>query len=122
MFLLRLSPLIPYNLLNYVLGVYPVTLYQFQIANFGMLPGIIAYVYVGTAVSSFGALFQTNSEESIIKMVMFWSGLAITMGAVMAIIVYTKKELNKALIESENMKNQSKMETEEDKDENSNNS
>ena len=71
MFLLRLSPLIPYNLLNYVLGVYPVTLYQFQIANFGMLPGIIAYVYVGTAVSSFGALFQTNSEESIIKMVMF---------------------------------------------------
>ena len=49
-------------------------------------------------------------------------GLVITMGAVMAIIVYTKKELNKALIESKNMKNHAKMETEEDKDENSNNS
>ena len=101
MFLLRLSPLVPYNVLNYVMGVYPISLYQFQLSNFGMLPGIIVYVYVGTAVSSLGALFQTDNGGAIIRMIMFCGGLVIAAVAVVVIIIYTKKELNKALLEKE---------------------
>ena len=101
MFLLRLSPLVPYNVLNYIMGVYPISLYQFQLSNFGMLPGIIVYVYVGTAVSSLGALFQTDNGGAIIRMIMFCGGLVIAAVAVVVIIIYTKKELNKALLEKE---------------------
>ena len=101
MFLLRLSPLIPFNVLNYAMGIYPVKLSQFLIANFGMIPGILVYVYIGTAVSSMGALFETNSGGSLIKIIMLAIGLIIAIGAVILIWVYTKKELTKALKEKE---------------------
>lgn len=101
MFLLRLSPLVPYNLLNYVMGVYPITILQFSIANLGMVPGILIYVYIGTAVSSMGALFETNSGGSILKLVMFSVGLVFAIIAIIIIIAYTKKELQNALKEKE---------------------
>ncbi|CAI2370597.1 unnamed protein product [Moneuplotes crassus] len=101
MFLLRLSPLIPYNLLNYVMGVYPITIMQFSIANLGMIPGILIYVYIGTAVSSIGALFETSNGSSILKIIMFSIGLVVAVVAIIFIIAYTKRELNKALIEKE---------------------
>jgi uncharacterized membrane protein YdjX (TVP38/TMEM64 family) len=47
MFLLRLSPLVPYNLLNYALALSGVRYRDFFIAMVGMLPAIIMYVYYG---------------------------------------------------------------------------
>ena len=49
-FLLRLSPLVPYALLNYALGVYGVRLRDFWLACFGMTPTIIMYAYYGKVV------------------------------------------------------------------------
>ena len=46
-FLLRLSPLVPFNLLNYVLGLTQVRLADYVVASVGMLPGTILYVYYG---------------------------------------------------------------------------
>jgi uncharacterized membrane protein YdjX (TVP38/TMEM64 family) len=46
-FLLRLSPVVPYVLLNYALGVYGVRLRDFWLACFGMMPTIIMYAYYG---------------------------------------------------------------------------
>src|SRR4026207_2289391 len=49
-FLLRLSPVVPYVLLNYALGVYGVRLRDFWLACFGMMPTIIMYAYYGKVV------------------------------------------------------------------------
>jgi uncharacterized membrane protein YdjX (TVP38/TMEM64 family) len=46
-FLLRLSPLIPFNALNYLLGISRVRFVDFLIASVGMLPGTALYVYYG---------------------------------------------------------------------------
>jgi uncharacterized membrane protein YdjX (TVP38/TMEM64 family) len=46
-FLLRLSPVLPYNLLNYALGVTRVRLVDFVLGCAGMLPGTVLYVYYG---------------------------------------------------------------------------
>jgi uncharacterized membrane protein YdjX (TVP38/TMEM64 family) len=46
-FLLRLSPVFPYNLLNYALGLTRVRLADYLLAAVGMLPGILLYVYSG---------------------------------------------------------------------------
>ena len=46
-FLLRLSPLFPFNLLNYALGLTTVRFGDFLIASLGMLPGTLLYVYSG---------------------------------------------------------------------------
>ena len=50
MFLLRLSPLVPYVLLNYALAVSGVRFRDFVIAMLGMLPAIVMYVYYGKIV------------------------------------------------------------------------
>lgn len=46
-FLLRLTPVMPYNLLNYALGVTRVRLSHYVLGAFGMLPGTLLYVYSG---------------------------------------------------------------------------
>lgn len=45
--LLRLSPVFPFNLLNYALGLTRVSLRDYVIAHFFMLPGTLLYVYYG---------------------------------------------------------------------------
>jgi uncharacterized membrane protein YdjX (TVP38/TMEM64 family) len=46
--LLRLSPVFPFNLLNYGLGLTQVRLVDYAVACFGMLPGTLLYVYTGS--------------------------------------------------------------------------
>jgi pyruvate/2-oxoglutarate dehydrogenase complex dihydrolipoamide dehydrogenase (E3) component/uncharacterized membrane protein YdjX (TVP38/TMEM64 family) len=46
-FLLRLSPIFPFNLLNYALGLTRVRLADYLIASLGMIPGTLLYVYSG---------------------------------------------------------------------------
>lgn len=46
-FLLRLSPAFPFNLLNYALGLTRVRFADYAIACVGMLPGTLLYVYLG---------------------------------------------------------------------------
>lgn len=46
-FLLRLSPVFPFNLLNYALGLTKVRFLDFFVASAGMLPGTLLYVYYG---------------------------------------------------------------------------
>jgi uncharacterized membrane protein YdjX (TVP38/TMEM64 family) len=45
--LLRLSPIVPFNLLNYALGLTRVRFVDYVIASVGMLPGTALYVYYG---------------------------------------------------------------------------
>ena len=47
MFLLRLSPLVPYNLLNYALSLSGVRFRQYLVALVGMFPAIVMYAYYG---------------------------------------------------------------------------
>jgi len=52
MFLLRLSPIIPFNILNYALGLTTVTLRDYTIACLGMVPGSIAFVFLGSTLTT----------------------------------------------------------------------
>ncbi len=48
--LTRLSPLFPYNLLNYLFGLTRIGFWSYLLASWiGMLPGTILYVYLGVA-------------------------------------------------------------------------
>ena len=48
--LLRLSPVFPFNLLNYGLGLTQVKLRDYVVASIGMLPGSFLYTYTGFLV------------------------------------------------------------------------
>ncbi|HET7321726.1 MAG TPA: TVP38/TMEM64 family protein, partial [Longimicrobiaceae bacterium] len=55
-FLLRLSPLFPYTLLNYALGLTRVRFRDYLAAAPGMIPGIVLYVYAGRVAGDAAAL------------------------------------------------------------------
>lgn len=54
--LLRLSPVFPFNLLNYALGLTQVSLRDYALACFGMIPGTVLYVYYGKLAGDVAAL------------------------------------------------------------------
>jgi len=56
MFLLRLSPVIPFVLLNYALALSGVRYKDFLVASLGMLPAIVMYVYYGKVVGDVAKL------------------------------------------------------------------
>ncbi len=59
-FLLRLSPVFPFNLLNYALGLTSVRFTDYLIASLGMLPGTLVYVYCGKLVGDVARLAGPN--------------------------------------------------------------
>jgi len=54
--LLRLSPVFPFNLLNYALGLTRVRFADYLMAAVGMLPGTLLYVYYGKLAGDVAAL------------------------------------------------------------------
>ncbi len=71
--LARLSPLFPYNLLNYFFGLTRVGFWSYLLASWiGMIPGTVLYVYLGVAgpaaASTSGGPGIGNSWEAI-----FWA-------------------------------------------------
>lgn len=50
--LLRLCPLVPFNAFNYAMGITAVSFFDYAIGGFGMIPGTIVYVFIGTTLGS----------------------------------------------------------------------
>src|SRR4029450_2446726 len=55
-FLLRLSPVFPFNLLNYALGLTNVRFVDYVVASIGIIPGTLLYVYYGKLAGDVAAL------------------------------------------------------------------
>lgn len=55
-FLLRLSPVFPFGLLNYALGLTRVRFVDYLVASVGMIPGSLLYVYSGKVAGDVATL------------------------------------------------------------------
>ncbi len=63
--LLRLSPVLPFTLLNYALGITAVPLGTYILASaVGMFPATIAYVYLGSLIPNVTRLIEGGASES----------------------------------------------------------
>ncbi len=103
--LLRLSPLFPFNLLNYGLGLTRVRLRDYVFASWlGMLPGTALYVYLGSAVTSATELLGGNPQAAAAatpaRQVLFWAGLAATLIATVLITRVARQALTRALADA----------------------
>ena len=88
-FLLRLSPVFPFNLLNYALGLTNVRLWQYVLASWvGMLPGTLMYVYLGSALKSLADVAAGAPKGGTPQTVFFVAGLVMT---VVATVVVTPR-------------------------------
>lgn len=97
--LLRLSPVFPFNLLNYALGLTRVSLRDYVLASFpGMLPGTFLYVYLGSLVTNAtGLLSGKRPAAGAWGQALYWGGLAATLLVTILITRLARKALDKAL-------------------------
>jgi uncharacterized membrane protein YdjX (TVP38/TMEM64 family) len=59
--LARLSPIFPFNLLNYLLSLSHISIKDYFWASWlGMIPGTIVYVYIGSAIGNLASLAGTD--------------------------------------------------------------
>jgi uncharacterized membrane protein YdjX (TVP38/TMEM64 family) len=93
--LTRLSPIFPFNLLNYALGTTQISLRDYLLGFVGMLPGTIMYVYLGSLVGNIAAL-TSNRERTGAEWILYGVGLIATI----VVTIYITRIANKALHES----------------------
>jgi uncharacterized membrane protein YdjX (TVP38/TMEM64 family) len=103
-FLLRLSPVFPFNLLNYGLGLSQISLKDYVVGTVGILPGTLMYVYLGSLVGNLATLGADGNQppESVrIQWILRIGGLIATVGVTLYVTRIARKALNEALPSTE---------------------
>ncbi len=91
--LLRLSPLIPFNLSNYFYGVTAIKFWPYFLATFfGMMPGTLLYAYLGAAGKA-GLGGDEGGGNGTLKWVFFGVGLLATVAVTVIVSRAAKKAL-----------------------------
>jgi uncharacterized membrane protein YdjX (TVP38/TMEM64 family) len=91
--LLRLSPLIPFNLLNYALGLTPVPLGHYVLASFvGMLPATIAFVGLGSLAPSLASLGEDEGPSGV-RIALLAVGVVATLAVTIILARTARREL-----------------------------
>ena len=92
--LTRLSPVLPFNLLNYAFGLTRVRLRDFVLASWiGMFPGTVLYVSIGAAAKSLSDILAGRAEGGVAQKVMFGAGLIATLVVTVLMARIAKKAL-----------------------------
>lgn len=92
--LLRLSPVFPFNLLNYSLGLTRVRFLDYLLASIAMLPGTLLYVYYGKAAGSLAAVAGGTQPE---RGTAHWITLGLGLAATVAVTTFITRLAGRTL-------------------------
>lgn len=95
--LLRLTPVVPFNVLNYALGVSRIGFRDYLVASAGILPGTIVYVYYGTLLRSVAELSAGTTVE---RGWPYYALLALGLAATVAVTAVVTRTARRALREA----------------------
>jgi uncharacterized membrane protein YdjX (TVP38/TMEM64 family) len=99
-FLLRLSPVIPFNLSNYLYGLTSVKFWPYVLASWiGMMPGTFLYVYIGTAANA--AVSAGASGKAMKHGWQYWTFLSVGLTATIVVTIWVTKIARDALRKTE---------------------
>ncbi len=103
--LLRLSPIFPYSLTNYALGLTGVRLRDYVLASWiGMLPGTFLFVYLGSLVTTASQVAQGAAiSAGPWRQAFYWFGLAATVLVVAVVTRIARRGLREALDQPANL-------------------
>src|SRR5438874_8175763 len=95
-FLLRLSPVIPFNLSNYFYGLTAVRFWPYVLASWiGMMPGTFLYVYIGAAGKA--AVSAAAGGEAVQRGWQYWTFTGVGLAATIVVTVWVTKIARDAL-------------------------
>ena len=99
-FLLRLSPVIPFNLSNYFYGLTAVKFWPYVLASWiGMIPGTFLYVYIGTASKL--AVSAAAGGEAVKHGWQYWTLISFGLAATVVVTIWVTKIARDALRKTE---------------------
>ncbi|XP_010522704.1 PREDICTED: uncharacterized protein LOC104801224 [Tarenaya hassleriana] len=99
--LLRLVPLLPFNMLNYLLSVTPVGIGEYMLATWlGMMPITFGLVYVGTTLKDLSDVTHGWHEISTTRWVIMVFGFVLSVILIVCITRVAKSSLEIALSEN----------------------
>ena len=96
-FLIRLSPLFPFNVTNYALGLTSIGVRDYVIACIGMLPGTLLYVYYGRLI---GDVARAVSGARIEREAGYWVFLVVGLSATLLVTALITRAARRALATS----------------------
>lgn len=100
--LLRLSPLFPFSVMNYALGLTSVSLRHYVVGSFvGMLPGTFLYVYIGSLVGDLTALSQHQAGAETARQVVSLLGFVATITVTVFVTRLARRALADELRDSD---------------------
>ena len=96
--LTRLSPIFPFNLLNYAYGLTNVSLRHYFLASWiGMFPGTVMYVYIGSLAVSLATLGEAERSRTTAEWILYAVGLLATVVATVFVTRLARRALNRAI-------------------------
>ena len=95
--LLRLSPVFPFNLLNYALGLTRVRFADYLVASIGMLPGTLLYVYYGKVV---GDVARLAGGAAVPRDRAYYAVLGLGLAATVVVTTLVTRMARRALAEA----------------------
>ncbi|MCP4118709.1 MAG: TVP38/TMEM64 family protein [Desulfobacteraceae bacterium] len=98
--LTRLSPVFPFNLLNYGFGLTRVSLRDYVLASWiGMIPGTVMYVYLGSLAGSLAELGATDGgrTRSLAEWGLYLLGLLATVAVTVVITRIARQALGRRM-------------------------
>jgi len=98
--LLRLSPVFPFNVLNYALALTRVRLRDYVLASaIGMFPATVLFVYLGSLVSSGAELLAGRPTAGPAGSLLSWAGLVATLAVVVLVTRVSRAALQRSMAE-----------------------
>lgn len=96
--LLRLQPVLPFNILNYALGLTSIRLRDYMLASWiGMFPATVLYVYLGSIMNDISDLLRGRPNSGMAGRLLLWGGLAAIVVLVWWLGRIAKKELREEM-------------------------
>ena len=88
-FLTRLCPLFPFNLLNYFFGITEITFRDYILGSLAILPGTVMYVYIGSLARDLATFEPSNYGDIPETQSLIWVMRLLGLMATIAITIYT---------------------------------
>jgi pyruvate/2-oxoglutarate dehydrogenase complex dihydrolipoamide dehydrogenase (E3) component/uncharacterized membrane protein YdjX (TVP38/TMEM64 family) len=96
-FLTRLSPVFPFTLLNYAYGLTRVSFRDYVVGTvFGMIPGTIMYVYLGSLFTSVSEIAAGSTSGGLAKQLLTFVGFVATAAVVVVVTRVGRRALDEA--------------------------
>jgi len=95
-FLVRLSPVLPFNLLNYALSITGIPFWAYVYGSWvGMAPGTFMYIFIPWA--GIHAINSAGSSSTVKNVLIYGVGSVVTIGVVVLVTVLAKRAIENEL-------------------------